>query len=59
MISVTVTIKRGDKAKTFELKSVGKSKKGTFEYFSPVGENTDLPEWGKLPVSIKPIKAKK
>ncbi len=52
---VTVTIKRGDKdtGRTYQLKETGESKKGTYQTFSPVGDNADLPSFGKLYIKAK------
>ena len=54
MIEVSITIKRDKgEAKTYQLNQIGKSKKGTFVTFSPLGENADLPAFFKGYVKVK------
>ena len=55
-MEVSVTINRGTAekpdSKSYLLKEVGASKKGTYATFSPMGESADLPSFTKLYVKV-------
>jgi len=54
-LEVTINIKRNGEAKgkTYQLKDIGKSKKGTYKIFSPAGDNADLPVFSKTYIKAK------
>jgi len=54
-VEVTVTVSRGStsEVKRYLLKQIGKSKRGTYLTFSPVGDSADIPEFSKLYVKAK------
>ena len=55
--TVTVTVTRGQEAKTYQLTEGEGSKKGTYLTFTPAGENADMPSFTKIYVSVKRAKA--
>ena len=57
-MEITITVKRGDESKTYQLTEIGESKKGTFKLFA-AKENADLPDFAKVYVKATRDKAAK
>lgn len=60
MIEVTITVKRGDEAqgKSYLMKELGASRKGTYLTFTATSETPDLPAFGKVYIKTERDKAK-
>lgn len=60
-LSVIITVKRGNEAegKTYQLKELGDSRKGTYKTFTAEAETPDMPSFGKVYIKAERDKASK